>query len=417
MIVNHLDVYEVEEDYARELLEVDRLRKLAFHPNFSPRLIEFVTTAENYLQQVAADYYDYVIIQLDSPHEVWQHAYSEQLNDYDRFMLQTLYSFGRALNVDHLKYAFERRVQYEIQENNMPRKYQAFDISFKTLMDSFIVFADYYNGKKIEFINPSVEDFLNAHIANQPEEINRIIDSVYYVEQVIHRFRAGGSEYIRARPSNYLFQSLKSHGLITVQELRPKNLSAFLDLYNCLITWMFFRDNNGRKVAAKYLAKVDWDNLAEFNYFHLLDFIRIVCMEQMFNKIIVNRFCDIIRCLIYAVPDHTHLHDIRQLFDFYNVSFKDYIDQEENGDFIFERIHSLFQKDIEEEIERLLDNATRISEVDYARKALDSQIQDSLRVFELPDSAELSVFDDHHWDLICHENVARIMAATESYRS
>jgi hypothetical protein len=70
-----------------ELLASRRYLEVVKHPNFNPRLIQFITDAQRYDQDHAAGYWIYVRETLANPVAVWRHVLENQLDDYSRVLL------------------------------------------------------------------------------------------------------------------------------------------------------------------------------------------------------------------------------------------------------------------------------------------------------------------------------------------
>ncbi len=405
MIRNHLDVNEVSEQYSENLTEGNNLETIAMHRNFSPRLIEFVTTENNYQRVRPKDYFSFVVTQLNHPQEVWLHAYSEQLDDYDRFLLQTLYSFGGAISIPLLQESFEQRVQFEIAENHIPRKYDAFDKHFRKLMDSFLTIKIYQEENKIYFINPSLEDFLNHHLKENTTECVRIANGAKYVEQIISKFRPNGQGVITITLGTYFLRKIQSTCLDCAIPMKPEQKEAYISLYNGIITWLFFRNSAGAETASKYIKAIKWNNLAGHKFIHLLDFLHSAHNETLFIAPITNNFDEIIRKLLVYCTDLLHFQDIRNLFGEYGMNYNNFLEKQENAQTIFESIHSFFENEIDETVADLKGHALTVGEVDDAKEFLVQRISSSLDIFDVVDMPDLSPFDAENWDHICYENM------------
>ena len=60
----------------------------------------------------------FIIKNFDAPDEIWRHAYEQQINNFDRFLLNTMLSFGNSVNIHELELAFNSRLDYEVENNN-----------------------------------------------------------------------------------------------------------------------------------------------------------------------------------------------------------------------------------------------------------------------------------------------------------
>jgi hypothetical protein len=404
IIENHISVNKVPVDYTLHITDSKNIVTIAGHKSFSPRLIEFVTTNYHYKNINAEDYYQFVLDQLNYPNEVWRHAYEQQLNDYDRFLLTTLFSLG-ATQRHFLEIAFEERLSYEIKKNNIPRALDTFRSSFKKLMDSFIVINNFYIAANVEFINPSLEDFMNYYLKDNDAEKLRISHSFIYIEQITRKFRNAGSNHILLYGDQEFFDRLLHCQFKTTSRLHEKrSVDSNISFYTSLIIWMFFKNNNGIKSALHFLQKIEWRELVQVDFFHLFGFIRIAHTEQLLKAYVILHFDIIIYRLVEAAPELTYLELIKNLFDDYDLSYSEFIKQKQNYREIKKHIDEHFEIEMENEVAQLLDDATDVPGVGEVREDFFSQIEEQYEIMHIAEVPNMSLFDENNWDIICYKN-------------
>lgn len=175
MLDNHL----FESDIPSNLVEV--VKRYSFvicnHRSFSPRHLEFFTSNLHIGNFTETEFEKYIIDNLNNPKDIWGHAYTEQITDYDRLLLNTLYSLRGATSNERLKNAFNNRLEYEVKYNNYRKPLKAYEKSLKNLDGGFIDVDPSLRWQRISFINPSLEDFLNNEIKDNNTEIHRILMS------------------------------------------------------------------------------------------------------------------------------------------------------------------------------------------------------------------------------------------------
>jgi DNA polymerase III delta prime subunit len=406
IIVNHLDVKEVPNKY-RDNLTIERLQEIAKHKNFSPRLIEFVSLRQNYEQTAPATYYDYIIDQLDNPNEVWLHAYEQQISDYDRFFLTALYSFGGAVKEQNLELAFEERLIYEIKHNNITRTTNTFRNSFKKLLGSFVTLKRYYEGYRVDFINPSMEDFLNFYLKNEEAEKLRMINSAHFLEQVYQRFRLSGGDFLTVTPGELFRRRINSMASENIGNL-TKDPESYLALYKAFLHYMFFRDLQAEQSTLQFLEKVNWESVEGVNHYHLFSFLQFASKSAKLKSSITTNFNAIILAQFRLWASSENFDSIKYLFDDYGQDYNSFISVPENQAIIKGHIDFFFEDEIFNEIEDLHEHAIDIQEVADAREQLLEEIGSIYCIMKIDKPVDLQHFDEPKWESICATNKFKI---------
>ena len=191
ILYNHLFHSDMSTEQYDIFFQSRNYLKIIDHKNYFPRLVEFITSANQLRQIQVSETEKFIFDCLDNPTEVWQFAYDQQLNEEEQFLLMTQFSLG-GYNVldDQLAKAFEGRYNYEIQNNGFTLKTDAYAIALKKLMDGFI--KSERNAKTNEllfsFLNPSIGDFILNYLRGRPAEQRRILFSVTFFIQLTKYF-------------------------------------------------------------------------------------------------------------------------------------------------------------------------------------------------------------------------------------
>ena len=178
---NHLYFCEIPEEYRADIIKEKRYFDIIKHPNYNPRIIEFVTNKVRYETINPNGYYDFIMRSLNNPREVWKNEYDRRLDQYDRIFLNTLYSLTDLyISSDVMKGCFNKRISVF---SNIDTSVDYFNNSLKRLSDSMIKLTDMGGVKVLSASNPSVNDFLSANLEEIPIEKNSIIDNAISVHQ------------------------------------------------------------------------------------------------------------------------------------------------------------------------------------------------------------------------------------------
>ena len=163
-----LDNHLLRNSFKTTLFEKEFRKKIIQHKNFSPRLIEHVTDRLNY-EFNEEHYEEFIISSLDNPSEIWDFAYNHQIDYKSRIYLNHLFLFGGVCEQSKFKTSFNRRLDFEVSNNNFFKQNNEFKECTTILDGTFITInLNRLTGDEslIEFINPSVADFLIKEIKN-----------------------------------------------------------------------------------------------------------------------------------------------------------------------------------------------------------------------------------------------------------
>ncbi|WDF69200.1 restriction endonuclease [Sphingobacterium oryzagri] len=191
ILYNHLYHGEISEIYAESFYSNRNYLKIIKHKNYYPRLIEFITTEQKFKISGYLNVENFIFDSLTNPDEIWRFAFENQLSRPEQLLLETVFSFGDgSFNIDFIEEAFENRYQYEIEKGNTQRELNGFHNALKKLLDGFLKMEinPKSTEKLIQFINPSLADFLIKYIEKNQNEKYNIWASAVYIEQLKSTF-------------------------------------------------------------------------------------------------------------------------------------------------------------------------------------------------------------------------------------
>lgn len=173
---NHLYFYGVPDKYFQSIRADKNYRKIVKHSNYNPRIIEFICTPRQFKAIEPAKFASFVMSCLDKPERIWRNEYERRLAEVDRLFLTTIYSLSDTpVPFDMVKQCFEYRIS---QNPLLDPSVNHFDQTLNRLTNSMVKIVDSKGGKMLSAANPSVNDFLRAHLSiNVPEERSLIADS------------------------------------------------------------------------------------------------------------------------------------------------------------------------------------------------------------------------------------------------
>lgn len=180
---NHLVFSGVPDSYLEEIRKDQRYLKIVEHPNYNPRIIEFVCSPKRYKCIHAGSFYTFILNHLDNPQEMWKDEYEHKLEPVDRILLQTIYSMTRnEVEVQYAQDCFERRIAKDPGIDNTVGQ---FDASIYRLSNGFIRLEPRWRRSvQISMCNPSINDFLDGYLHKHPLVKQEMINSICAIPQI-----------------------------------------------------------------------------------------------------------------------------------------------------------------------------------------------------------------------------------------
>ena len=178
ILYNHLYFSGLPNAYKEAVLADDFFLKVIRHEHFSPRLIEWLSTelrrdevspSENYVSRL-----------LESPHEIWMHAYRNQLSGSARHVLLSFFTLGEYTDIGDLEPAFRSLHRHCAEKYHQPIGPEDFRNALKELDGAFLK----YSSGHASYLNPSIREFVASVIAGSREIIEDLLTSAIRFKQL-----------------------------------------------------------------------------------------------------------------------------------------------------------------------------------------------------------------------------------------
>jgi energy-coupling factor transporter ATP-binding protein EcfA2 len=345
----HLDEYNIElkkqllnnhiensglNDELKEIINSIEIQKFIIkHPNYAPRSVEFITSKEIVGGLDIEQYKEFIKNSFNYPDEIWKHAYSHQIKEDDRLLLNTLLSFGKSAKLTDLENAFISRLNLEIRTNNKKKEMLAFNKSLKRLDGGFLKIK---KNKYIDFINPSLIDFLLDYIKLDQDEVMRITESIISVSQLTARLFA-------------MIDLNKVKIPINLQERLVNEYDTFIDFNNqdydliqlAIVIYKYVDQVEKDDVICEIINEInDWESLHS-NYslnIHFREFLDSVRGNYKINLVLEERIMEIVTDLVLGEQEVkaaiNTFKDLINSFDL-DINFIDTSDITQHFDEIF----------------------------------------------------------------------------------
>lgn len=221
---NHIVFYGMDDAYFTEIQKDKRYLKIIKHPNYTPRIIEFICNSNRYKDVEPSQYYEFVRQQLDNPREIWKDEYERKLQKVDRILLLTLYSLSDStIEESKVKECFEQRISYEADIDTTINQYEA---SLNRLLDGFIKIVSQHGTKKLAMINPSVNDYLDGRLNSSLLEKQQLIDNSFSIQQ--KKRLLSDSEF-----DSFVLTAIKNHEIENYLFFDESQKNALVTYYVC----------------------------------------------------------------------------------------------------------------------------------------------------------------------------------------
>lgn len=184
ILANHLFFFGVPQSHIKALIDDRRYREIISHANYSPRIIEWMTSRSETSACKASAYPTVFMAALDDPSKLWGHAFRKQITDASRHLLLSLATCGDAVFMDEFQPIFEVFYAKRAQECAIARTSTDFTDSLNELEGNFVKIHPSAKRRVIQFHNPSILDFLKRELRQRPQEIVDLLQTARTFDQV-----------------------------------------------------------------------------------------------------------------------------------------------------------------------------------------------------------------------------------------
>lgn len=395
LLSNHIDEAEILSDLKSVLLEDRIFRFIVSHQSFNPRSVEYITTKENVEEFNQEEYRRFIITNFNNPQEIWSHAYRNQIGVGERLLLNTLLTFDVPVELDHLRNAYNKRMEKDDRFKHA-LEINAFDSALFRLDRGFIIFKN----DKVGFVNPSLKDFLRQFLMKDPHEVALMLNSVKYIHQL-----AGSLMTMVNENKTKISEELTADILLNFEDyVRPEYRDHDLVKLAIIISNVLAHEKKKEILVNVLYAIDDWEAL--YGDYELknefLQFLHYYKHDQKIQEVLKERTIEIVKELFLGEGDLLRaveqLEELKELFD---LDFADYDTRE-----IVQHLDDLFSEHISNEVDWLTESVTDIGEV-YDKKAEVIDLQEKLVNLGLKYKVYMGEFDDHDWDEIARYNEFR----------
>lgn len=195
ILYNHLRTSDISKQYIDVLLNDRNIINIINHPNYTPRIVEWMTDFDKLCDIDEKDFYTNFMENLNNPMRLWEHAFEKHITEFSRYYLYILYTFNRSVNLSTLNDAFYGFIKILYPGINDLILEEKISNSIKELENSFItIFNGSNNDLFIDFQNPSIKDYIYYRLKHNMTLIRYIVTCSVRFCQISMFFEGKDSE-------------------------------------------------------------------------------------------------------------------------------------------------------------------------------------------------------------------------------
>lgn len=196
ILYNHLFFSDLPEEYVASLMTHRSYRSIVDHENYSPRVVEWMTTALGTAGASAIDYPKLFMENLDNPARVWSHAFETQICPAARVLLLVLGTLPENTDIGALERAWHAAGDAGISAGP-GEAHLRFISAIRQLDGSFLQTTRLGRDRAVSFHNASVRDFVLQRIGADGALARELLANVVYFEQILTLVQLGADGKIQ----------------------------------------------------------------------------------------------------------------------------------------------------------------------------------------------------------------------------
>ena len=330
ILYNHLYFTDIQPSHFLALMKENRYIDIIKHPNYNPRIIEYVTKKKTYKEIPSNDYLNYILENLNNPLKVWDNEYQYKLQQADRELLRVIHSLtDTSVAYEYVKNCYNETIS---KIGSIDTSTNNFNNSMMRLSESLVSIIDKRGAKRVSMINPSVNDYLDSQIKDNLSERNSIISKLCSIDQLNRQ-----DEELFDTYTHRVFQSGEILNFIFANESHKLHCIVYFvgiykirDVRYCRFVKKFFKDCEPLEPFS--IKKIDYSSMNAiksffdsdlFKYYEIGDiFNSLECFESLLISVefeYANEIINIVyECFKYDSYKISYIKDaIKQVIQFY----------------------------------------------------------------------------------------------------
>lgn len=179
ILYNHLYFSQLKRSFIEEIVRQAAYLNIIDHPNYNPRIIEYMTDPMWISSNDSKEYPAIFLRNLQKPFLIWEQAFNNHLTPIARETLIVLGTLPREVLVEDL----ERATKEYLPNVEVSFTVREFQRALSELQGNFIVLRRDRGNDIVAFHNPSIHDFIESYIENNPTLFAPLLQTVRFFEQ------------------------------------------------------------------------------------------------------------------------------------------------------------------------------------------------------------------------------------------
>lgn len=181
---NHIWHSSLSPDAKFSLSENRSYRKLLDHPNFSPRLVEYITglqAGHKITPNKDESWLGFALRSLNHPGEIWKQAFFHEVGDYDRAVLLLLATIRKDCHLEDLTLM----LTFWCKKAGLALRPKLLDHCLEVLEGTFVN-TEIFSTEDIfaRIANPGLIDFVQSQLATDAAMARQALEAAVYFEQL-----------------------------------------------------------------------------------------------------------------------------------------------------------------------------------------------------------------------------------------
>ncbi|NOU18796.1 MAG: hypothetical protein HOO91_14675 [Bacteroidales bacterium] len=333
ILYKHLYFSGLSTVYIDKIVENKNYWSIIKHDSYNPRIIEYIADYRRLQNVNTDDYIPYIINKLDNPEDVWKDAYNNDIDDYSRFLLSTLFTLilynYRDVDENVLIEAYGYRLDFEIINNGFKRPTNPYNSALNNLLGGFINRTVEQDTRRItcNFFNPSIIDFLLKYIKENKDEKWRILNSIIYYEQFEQRFGYTGLLNNLSFGSEEYDELFKYLIKMEKKFIALKQISIPLEL--AYQHYLYFGLQRVEEVLIRLYKSVDFEEISPSQFSNFKCLISGFVEDDTSKEVIEQDIKKVVFKLFAIAQFEDEFNEILELLEEYNMNINVFLEDEE----------------------------------------------------------------------------------------
>ncbi len=189
ILYNHLNFSNLPSDCIEAVCQDRNYLSISGHKNYNPRIIQALTDPSNVKGLDGPAYVKEFMASLKDPQRVWKTAYEKHLSPASRDMLLCLTLLPSQVNVDDLKKVFNSFRAHRASLYGIVRDPYDYRNAMDEIDGSLVATHSWEGAITCDFMNPSIQDFMEAHLKRNPTDLQELLMCAPYAHQLMKAAR------------------------------------------------------------------------------------------------------------------------------------------------------------------------------------------------------------------------------------